>query len=524
MEPEWKDVRNYLAPEAGSFDDPVSEKTKRKDPYYRQNINTLPMQYMANLATALAANLTPSKLRWFRLGVKDSTREEEIWLKQASETMYSVFNSAGLYENLYNSYFESMCFGPSVLGMQPNNDMGLDFIPNTIGEFWYAENAAGVVNTLYRRFAMSNFQIYEQFGDKTPCDIKLALEQDDTESLHTVIHAVEPNPSYLPKFKNSFNKPYISVYYLEGHNSDFLEKKGLSKFPFMIARWNKYGKNIYGSGVGKTILGDVKSLQAYEADLAKASKKKISPPLKGSTQLKNAVKDTSANAITYTDDPNGFTALYNVNYETGEALQNIQRISQRIYELTYNNLFYALLNKEKTMSATEAGGIQQEQLMMLGSIVERLQFEFLEPLIEGAFNILYENGWFSPPPASLEGKDLDIQYQSLLAMNQDLGDLSLLERWLQFVTSVAAINPVAARKPNVLTMVNYYGKKLGVDFSLINSDSDVNEEVKLEQEAELQQRQQQQQLEALDVMSQSAKNMNGVETGANRAMRDISGG
>lgn len=524
FENDWSDMRDYLAPDCGVFSDPVSEKQKKKDPFYKQNINSMPAFYFKNLAAAMISNLTPSRLRWFKVAVENETREENIWLNQVTQKMYSVFNDASLYEHLYNSFYESSVFGCNVLGMQYDATDVIDFVPTTIGEFYLAEGGKGIINTCYRRFAMTAIQLWEAFGENVGDKVKRALEKDNTEELFNVIHAVEPNPRYLPRWDNKLNKKFISAYYLEDDKeSGFLEYKGMNYFPYLISRWDKTGNVVYGNGIGRIVLGDVKSLQAYEKDLAKASKKKISPPLKGSLALKNAVKDVSADGVTYTDDPNGLTPLYNVNYETREALENITRIVQRIYSQTYNDLFYALLNKDKTMSATEAHAIEQEKLTMLGSVVERLQNEFLEPLVLGTFTICYENGVFPEPPASLVGKEINIKYQSLLSMAQELGDLSNVERFLQFIASAGSIDTDALRKPNMLAITNFYADKLGLDLSLMKTDGQVMQEKQQEQAMMAQQQQQAAQMQALAVGAKAAKDYAQAGTVSGEAVEDLLG-
>ena len=526
LEPEWKDIRSFLAPDTGCFNDPVSDKNSNKDPYYTQNINTLPMYYINNLSTAMVSNLTPSRLKWFRLGVEDMTREESIWLTNAENKLYRLYEAAGLYENLYGTFKEAILYGCNMLGVQRDARTAFRFIPMTVGEYWTNEGQEGVINSCYRNFALTNMQLLEKFGkENLPDKILDALEKDNTEELHTVIHCVEPNPNYLPQFKNYNNKPYLSVYYLEDEHTDrFLDFRTTSYFPFMCARWERVENNPYGVGLGRQILGDVKSLQAYERDLAKANKKMIDPPLRASNQLKNAKKDASANGITYTDDPNGFTQLYNVNYATREALENITRITQRIYQLTYNDLFYALLNKDKSMSATEAQGIQQEKMTMLGSVVERLQTEFLKNLVETTFTIAYQDGWLGTPPQSLVGKNMRVEYTSLLAMSQDINDLSLVERYLRFVSSVAGINPVAARKPDILAMCDFYAKRLGIDQSL-NVPNDVVEDQEAQaQQAQQEMQQAQIQQQNLVAQAKAAKDMAQAQTISGGALEEVYGG
>lgn len=505
LEPEWKEIRSYLAPDTGCFDDPTSTSAMKKDAFYKQNVNTLPSFYFYQLAVALVMNLTPSRLHWFRLRVPDQTWEEQAFLKQAEDKMLRVFSKAGVYDHLMNMFYEAPLYGCAAMGINEDLELGVDLVPSTIGEFWLAEDYRGVPNCIYRRFAMSAFNLQAQFGyDKCPDVVKKALDGEKFDTEFTVIHAVEQNPRYNPK--NPFNKEYISVYFCEEAKEEdgFLEYKTTKRFPFVTCRWDRYGKNPYGFGIGRRVLGDVKSLQAYEKDLAKASKKKISPPLKGSVDLKKVVIDTSAEAVTYTNDPNGLTPLFNVNYETREALENIQRINDRIYRMTYNDLFLAILNKDKTMSATEAAAIVKEK-EALGAVVERFQRETLKPLIENTFLILLEQGALGEVPPSMRGKDMSIEYQSVLSSTQEIGDLQNIDRWLQFVSQVATINPEVARKPDVLAIADYYADRLNIDFNLIKDNEAVQQQQQEEAEAQAQLEQQQLAMQQAQVQAGAVK-------------------
>lgn len=507
LENEWKDVRSYLAPDTGCFDDPTSQSAIKKDAYYKQNINTLPAFYFYQLAVALVMNLTPSRLHWFRLQVQDKTWEEAAFLKNAEDKMLRVFSKSGVYDHLLNMFLEAPLYGCSVLGMNSDLEFGVDFIPTTIGEFWISEDARGAVNCIYRRFAMTAINIAMQFGyDACPEAVKKAIDNDNNEEEFVVIHAVEQNPRFNQRSNNPFNKEFISVYYCESAKEEegFLEYKTMSRFPFIVSRWDRYGKNVYGYGIGRRVLGDVKSLQAYEKDLAKASKKKISPPLKGSPDLKHVQIDTSAEKVTYTNDVNGLTPLFNVNYETREAIENISRILDRIYKMTYNDLFLAILNKDKTMSATEAAAIVKEK-EALGAVVERFQRETLKPLIENTFMILFEQQAFGDVPSTLSGKDLTIEYQSVLSSAQEIGDLQNIDRWMQFVSQVATINPDVARKPDVLAICDYYADRLNVDFKLIKSDNQVEQEKLSEAEAQAELQQQQLAMEQAQAQAAATK-------------------
>ena len=441
--------------------------------------------------------------------------------------MYDVYRNSDLFSNLYNAFLEASVVGTAILGMQYDINTVIDFVPMTIGQYYIAEGANGFINTCYRLFSMSAEQIVEKFGSENlPHKVQEALNRDNQDELFNVIHAVEPNKQYLSEWNNPFNKPFISAYFIENCSDDdnFLEYKGLSYFPFLVARWDRDVSSAYGGGIGETVLGDVKSLQKYEADLSKASSKMINPPMIANNNLKNAVKDVSAGSVTYTDDPNGFSALYQLNYNTNEARQNIAAIDQRIYQLTYNDLFYMLSQKDKTMSATEASGIMQEKLGMLGSVVDRLQVEFLKPLIDNTFKIMLENGEFDDPPESIYEKETEISYQSALAMSQQVSDLSNLETYIRFATSLATIDPSAILKLNVNEIMNYYADKMNIDLSLLKTDKEVDEIIARQQEQQDQQQEAQMGNERLETMAKSAKDFSQADTQSSMVLEEMLGG
>ena len=522
----WKDCVHYLAPNIGCFNDPSTEKKSKRDLYYKDNINTLPAYRFRILATSMVSNLTPSKLRWFNIEVPDETREENIWLKKQVDKMYDVYRNSDLFSNLYNAFLEASVVGTAIIGMQYDVNKIVDFIPMTVGQYYISEGANGFIDTCYRVFAMTAGQIVEKFGiNNLPLRVQEAINRDNEDELFNVIHAVEPNKQYLSEWDNPFNKPFISAYFIENCSEDdkFLEYKGLSYFPFLVARWDRDVSSAYGGGIGETVLGDVKSLQKYESDLSKASSKMINPPMIANNNLKNAVKDVSAGSVTYTDDPNGFSALYQLNYNTNEARQNIAAIDERIYRLTYNDLFYMLSQKEKTMSATEASGIMQEKLGMLGSVVDRLQVEFLKPLIDNTFKIMLENGEFDDPPESIYDKETEISYQSALAMSQQVSDLSNVETFIRFVTSLATIDPSAILKLNVNKIVDDYADKMNIDMSLLKTDKEVDQIIAAQQEQQNQQQQAQMENERLEAMAKSAKDFSQADTQSSMALEEMLG-
>lgn len=513
-EPNWREINVYFGVGTGAWDAPVSTPSAR-EPFYGKNINTLPTRYAQNLAASLVATLTPSNMRWFGYTVPNETREEQIYLRWCSEQILNLFNLSGLNSFLYNSFLEAGLYGVNPLGIDwSTREKKYKFFPMTIGQFWIGRDDTFSVNQLYHRFGMTVREIADRFGeDKLTSQMKLDLTMDRTENVYTVVHAIEENPRYLPAFQNGYNKRYISVYYIDDANAEgFLEWKTTAKFPWNVSSWGIDPETPYCPGIGFYALGDVKSLQTYEEDLAVASAKMINPPVKGSTSLKTKEKDIGAGGITYTDDPAAFTPLFQVQYDINTALQNIQRILERLYELFYNNVFYALMNKTKTMSATEAAGINTEKMTLLGAVVERLQSTLLGPLLENAFLLAWENGALEDDdhkmPDSLRGKTLEVTYHSLMAQTQSLTDLRLVDDWLQRISILAAINPNAARKPDIMGLAEYYARKYDIDLSFVVPNEVLEEQDRMAAEAAKEERAAQQaamNIQNIEGMASAAK-------------------
>ena len=179
-------------------------------------------------------------------------------------------------------------------------------------------------------------------------------------------------------------------------------------------------------------------------------RKNIAPPLRADPSLKNSGIKSGSNEISWTNAKEGITRLYDINFKTDEGIQGSQEIDARLRYLTFKDLFSYIMSNPKTRTAEEVKKISQEEIIMLGGIIQNAMIA-LDALCSRAFKIKLENGTLPENmPQSLRGKTMRVSFHSLLAQSQSLSDLVLVERWLQFVTAAGAINSLALRKPDVL--------------------------------------------------------------------------
>lgn len=488
-----KRIVTEIATASGDFDDPKYNKKRTKDAHYSRIINSIASYSSMVSSSLLVSYLTNPSERWFYLSLSDNdmkaTREEAIFMRECENIMYKKLHGSKLHQALHNVYYEAENFGNGVL-MRKRVGTKITYIPLTVGQYYFEEDDLGNITRFVRRFSMDVESMIERFGeDNLPkCAMDAIRIQKDRSKEFVILHFVEPNLKFLPEWDNPFNKPFISTFIAEESRKEeaVLEQKGIKRFPYFILRWDRFGTSQYGTGIGRSVLGDVRMLQSYEHDLAKASKKKLSPPLKATPDLKKVEKNSGSNGITYTNDPNGISALYNVNYETRDGYENIRRIEERITKAYYLDVFFAMMTKDKTMSATEAAAVDQERLVMLGAVTDRARSEFLDLLVEDCFGELLDANVFPTPPRSLAGREMKVEYKSMLLQSMEMTDLVTLERYLQFTAQQSALDPMASLFPKTAEINMYFAKKLGINQSNINSIGDVNRMWEQRMEAERQ--------------------------------------
>lgn len=527
---EAKDLVRDIALDSGDFDDPKDNKRKRNEAYYKRIINAVAFSSAKMLASLLVSHLTNPQQRWFYLDIGDDKRkvyrDEQIWMKKCEDMMYEKFSGTGIHQALHNVYFEGEVFGNGIMVKRKSKNGGWRYLPLTVGQYWIDEDEDGIINSVVRRFAMTCENIISEFGiDNCPEEVKTAISKGERNRLFNIIHFCEPNLNFLPEWDNPYNKPFISTYYVESCKEDegFLEQKGIKRLPYYNLRWDKYGTNVLGTGIGRTILGDTRMLQAYERDFAKASKKRISPPLKATPDMKNVEKNIGAEGVTYTNNPEGFTPLFSVNYDTQQAMLNIQRIEQRIKEAFFLDIFFAMMTKDKTMSATEAAAVDQEKLVVLGAVTDRIRTEFMDKIVEDMFMDMLEAGEFPPAPESLQGQELNIKYKSVLLQSMEMTDLVAIERYLQFTSQQASFDPTAAMLPKMFEINSEYATKLGVNKSFIHSKREFEEMIQAQAE-QVQQQQNEVDSKAVLNNAKAVRELSEANTTAENALTDMMGG
>ncbi|TBL50573.1 phage tail protein [Obesumbacterium proteus] len=528
FEPHWRDLSDFINPRGSRF---LTSDVNRGD---RRNTKIVdPTASMANrtLSSGMMSGITSPARPWFRLATPDPAMMNygpvKQWLEVVQNRMNDMFNKSNLYQSLPIMYSSLGTYGTAAMAVLEDSEDIIRTYPFPLGSFYIANSPRLSVDTAYRKFSMTVRQLVMEFGiDKVSSSVKGMWESGTYEKWIDVVHAVYPNMDRDTGKLDAKNKRVKSVYYEEGGDSDkVLRESGFDDFPILAPRWEVNGEDVYGSSCpGMLALGQVKALQLEQRRKSQLIDKATNPPMIGPSSLKNQRVSLLPGDITYIDQmgsQDGFKPAYLVNPNTADLLADIQDTRSIINSSYFVDLFMMLQNvNTRSMPVEAVIEMKEEKLLMLGPVLERLNDEFLDPLIDRAFSIMVSKNLLPQPPDVMQGMPLRIEYISVMAQAQKSIGLGSLERFVGFVGGLAQAKPEALDKINVDQAIDSYAEMSGVSPTVVVPAEDVQQI----REDRQQQIQQQQAMQMGMAAAQGAKTLSEAQTADPSVLSAMAGG
>ncbi len=475
FEPHWRELSDFIIPRGSRF---LTSEANRGD--RRNNKIVDPTATMANrtLSSGMMSGITSPARPWFKLATPDPEMMDygpvKLWLETVQNRMNDMFNKSNLYQSLPIIYSSLGTFGTGALAVLEDDEDVIRTMPFPVGSYYIANSPRLSVDTCFRKFSMTVRQLVREFGlNNVSSSTKSAFENGTYEKWVDVVHAVYPNMNRETGKMNAKNKAFRSVYFeVGGDNDKVLRESGYDEFPIMAPRWEVNGEDVYGSSCpGMIALGQVKALQLEQRRKAQQIDKQTNPPMIGPTSLKTQRVSLLPGDITYVDQVTGAEGLrpaYQVNPNLGDLLGDIQDTRQLINSAYFVDLFMMLQNvNTRSMPVEAVIEMKEEKLLMLGPVLERLNDEFLDPLIDRAFSMMARKNMLPEPPEEMQGMPLRIEYISVMAQAQKAIGLSSLERFVGFVGNLANAKPEALDKLDVDQAIDNYAVMSGVSPTVV---------------------------------------------------------
>lgn len=163
-----------------------------------------------------------------------------------------------------------------------------------------------------------------------------------------------------------------------------------------------------------------------------------------------------------------------------------------------------------------------ESLVMLGPVLERIMHECLKPTIERGFGIMSRvPGLLPPPPADIAGRNIDIEFVSMLATAQAAASTGGYERVFSLAGNLAGVDPAAMDNLDVDFGLDKMSSLLGNDPRFIRSPAQLS----AMRMARQQQQEQAQRAEMAEKLAAGAKTLSETNVGGGQnALQQMTGG
>ena len=409
------------------------------------------------LANGLHSIMTSLANRWFYLRMATApdraSYAELLWLESVVDIMFEeVFNapSSGFHSNAHEVYLDSGALGTGILYSEEVVTGGVSFRARFLGECYMLENEAGLVNQMFREFMMPVHQFVERFGvDALPDEKKKKYQEGAVVEDIEVIHAVKPNSMFnMQRIRVKTNMPIASVYLMrEGDpatkKATIVSESGYNEFPFHVFRFSKRTGEVWGEGPGMRALPDIKMINEMKKTVLKAAQKIVDPPLQLPDDGFLGPVITRPGGLNYyrAGSPDRIEPL-ETRSRPDIGLDLINSVQQDIMQAFFVDAFNTPdENEGVNVKAAFVYQRREEKFRQLASMTARAENEFIGPLINRVFNVLFRQGKFPEMPSSMQNRPLTIEYISPISRAQRATQGEDVLRLMELIAPLADLDP-----------------------------------------------------------------------------------
>lgn len=489
-ESHWQEVTDHILPRKNTITSTKSDGQKRT----WQLLDNTGLSANELLAGTLHGLLTNPDMPWFELTTGkldiDSQSDVRLWLQQTARSMHNVLNNSNFQTEVHELYIDLGAIGTSSMQIEEDVVNVVRFNTRYITEFYIDESPLGIVDQVYREWKWNAAAIIEEFGHENVSKKVQKAFKDCEDTLFIVQHAVYPKYVVEPQ-KEKQEMQFISQYILPECDHE-ISVGEFSELPYVVPRFTKAAGEVYGRSPGMTALPELKVLNKMNETMLIGAQLAVQPPLQMEDDGVILPLITRPGGINYTRP--GAPPIKPIFNDTrlDFGYQAMQDRRQRVKDAYFVDQL-KLQQGGPMMTATEVLQRTEESMRLLGPLLGRMQNEFLRPLINRVFQIMWTRKLITQPPAALSGMKIDVKYSSLIAKSQRVTDAQSILRVLQVVPNLAAIGPAVVDLINVDNIVKTLSLVYGAPSEMLNEDKAIAEIRKARAEAQAVQAQNQQQ-------------------------------
>lgn len=375
------------------------------------------------------------------LDAEDDVRE---WLEDSAKRMHNVLVNSNFQTEVHETYVDLITIGTACLYMEEDKQNVIRFSARFMGEIYVSENAYGFIDTVYRHYKPKFSQAAEEFPD-VPEFQKMAMERPDDRT--EILHCVFPRKSTVYGKSDSTNMPWASEY-VWVEKEKIISVGGYNIFPYAVPRWTKATGEDYGRSPLMKALPEVKMLNTMRETYIEALQLAARPPWIADDDGVLLPLDMTPDGMNYrrAGSDAKVEALQSRSdlVATAEAVKESRLIIRQCFYIDQLNLWQG----GPQMTAAEVLQRTEESMRLIGPVLGRQHKEFLRPLVDRTFDIMWRRKMFLPPPTALSGKVIGVHYTSIIAKAQKVQEGQNLMRAMQMAAPIFQADPRTMQNVN----------------------------------------------------------------------------
>ena len=462
----WREAYEYALPQRNGFIGSMPG-SRQMDRIY----DGTALDAVESLAASLLSSLTPPWSQWFGLKPGPDLTPSQAQalapvLEKAGQTIQSHIDRSNFVTEIHQSFLDLVVGGTAAISVEeaaPGGFSALNFASVPLGNITLEEGATGLLDTSYRMLRPTLAQLQARYPMATlPADVT-GQGLRNADQRFGVLEAVLPNTTngvtFIALLSDETNDPFV------------LQASTIQDSPLIAFRWLKSPGEIYGRSPVMKTLPDIKTANKVVELILKNASIAV-------TGIWQADDDGVLNPANIELKPGaiipkaagsaGLTPLQMPgNFDLSQLV--LTDLRSRIRNALYADKLAPV--ESPRMTATEVLERSADMATMLGATFGRLQNELITPLIKRCFAILRRRG--EVPDVNLDGRYVQIDYRSPLALAQAQRNVQNTLSWIQ---SVSAMGPAAAAAVNLPEAARFLGAALGVPANLIRTDAPLLQE------------------------------------------------
>ena len=429
-ESHWQECYDYALPLRDAVINPPVPGEKKGERLF----DATAADAVDQLAASLLAQLTPPWAQWFGLTAGVDLEEEESrqaapLLERISAILQSHFDRSNFAVEMHQCYLDVVTGGTACLLFEEapaGEASAFRFTAVPLAQAVLEESPSGRLDSTYRRSELTLAALSLRFPQAPLPDVRVRRGNEEPQARFTVGAAVLPN--------DRGHYDYAAVLE-EGEGDEAILAEGrFAMSPFINFRWLKAPGETYGRSPVMKALPDIKTANKVVELVLKNATIAV-------TGIWQADDDGVLNPANIKLIPGTIIpkAVGSAGLKPLEAPGRFD-ISQLVLEELRGRIRHALLADKlgqpdtPQMTATEVLQRAADMARLLGATYGRLQSELLTPLVLRAVAILRRRGEI--PSLHVDGRIVDLQYRSPLALDQGQRDARNVLTWLSALTQL----------------------------------------------------------------------------------------